>query len=181
MPGPKDNEIDKAVDRVSMMKKAGFSPAWILLLTIASSPGFYSYFFDKSTEVAQARAETAEKKADVSYEVIVAEIKELRNDNAQLAQRVQNQHAVIMILLQKGVGSENMDMSAVDDIIGTPVYRNAPRPRGESRNLSRGPEPSPVAELVPPEVLEDMVEQRVDQEQRKALPPKLDGLMKHGN
>jgi len=168
------------VDRFSAFKKAGMSPVLLVVMMVLSTPGFYNYLFDTTGEDAQKSADLADKKAEVSYEVVAAEIKELRNDNRELSLRVQNQHSVIMLLLQKGIGVEGeVDVSKIDDIVNTPVHRTAPSMG--SRRPASAPEIAPVARLVPPEMLEEMVEQNnVQVEQRKAM-PSLDDMVQKKN
>jgi len=172
------------VDKFTLFKKAGASPIVVILLMVMTTPGFFG-LFDKSADQAQTQANAAEKKADIAYEVLAAEIKELRRDNQQNEARIQNQNGVIMLLLQKGVGVEGpSEVDIINEIVNTPVHRTAPpvsrRRTGRGSGSVAKPETAPMAELVPPEMLEDLAEQNEmpPQEQREALPKSLDALMK---
>jgi hypothetical protein len=175
-------QVGQAVDRFSVLRKAGLPPWAIFVIMLMSTPGFIG-LFDQSANNADTKATQANKRADVSYEALAGELRELRNDYAQLETRIQNQHTVLMLLLQKGIGVENPSVvDEVDVVVNTPVHRTAPsRSRGSSEIPNAEVKPAPLVELVPPEVLRGMQEHQDAppvQEQRKALPPKLDGLMK---
>lgn len=180
MPEKKDNvaeQVDQATDRFSMLKKAGLPVPLVIVLTLASTPGFYEFFFNKSGEV-------AEEKADVAYEVLVKEVEHLRDDDEDLEREIKNLRQLILVMYANGGGADAMDMvlddyptdESVDGSDETP--EDAPVaamdikptvPSGIKVGVARG---SSQDVLMPPDVLADIVEQNQEPvaKQRKALP-----------
>jgi len=172
MPAKKsDNSDDSEYNRVSLMKKAGLSPRMILVLTLVSSPGFYTYFFDKSSELAAAKAANANKKAEIAYEVLVAEVTGLRRDNELQDTRLQNVTNLLMLMMQKDIRS-----GGVLPVASIPVRRG---PRGGGAPSEASESGAILSDLFPSDMIEDMEAQQKDpvSERRKALPSNLEGLM----
>ncbi len=76
------------------MHKAGFPPWLTVVVLLATSPGFYEFFFDDQDEVAEAKAE-------VGYEITRQSIESLRRDNAELRDLVlENQRRLFRLAMR---------------------------------------------------------------------------------
>jgi hypothetical protein len=78
---------DKVLDvseRAATLKKAGFSTAVTLLILLLSSPGFYSFFLDSTSEEARIEAVKAQAASDISYTLLKAKAENLEGQVATL-------------------------------------------------------------------------------------------------
>ena len=86
------------VSKGQMLKKAGLSPVMTVIVLLMSSPGFYQTFFDRGTD-------EANKKAEVAYEVLVNEVKHLREDDQRLRRELGHIRQILLIRGEISVSS----------------------------------------------------------------------------
>jgi hypothetical protein len=126
---------DKVLDiseRAATLKKAGFSTAVTLLILLLSSPGFYSFFLDSTSEEARIEAIKAQATATTSYELLKAKSESLEGQVATLRGDVKELSSFIreMAIQQAAVNS-------------------GARPGGKRVTAANAPEPPPMPTVEP--------------------------------
>lgn len=85
-----DRKTGSLVPKAEALRKAGFSPVMTVVIVVVSMPGFWEFFFNKT-------GDEANKKAEVAYEVLVNEVKHLRRDDRTLRREITNLRQIFLI------------------------------------------------------------------------------------
>lgn len=139
--------ISSVAPKVEAMKKAGLSPAMTVVVVLLSSPGFYQAFISNT-------ADDAKKKVEVAYEVLVNEVKHLRDDdNLQREELDRLRSAVLKLSLMNMQTNENarqMAVEAAEEVVAPRRARRGSSIGSASSGSNKGAtveEPKEVREL----------------------------------
>jgi hypothetical protein len=100
-----EKDRESIVSKATAMKKAGFHPVMIVVITVLSSPGIWQQFFDDTDEQALEAIQKA-------YPVLSKEVEHLRDDNERLYGELQAMRRTMTILYAGGMGYPAMGMGA---------------------------------------------------------------------
>lgn len=97
-----DEKRSSIATKADALKKAGLHPIVTGIILLASTPGFYEFFFNRTDDVAN-------RKADVAYEVLAKEIEHLRRDDKGLEKEIQNINNFLLMTHAARMGVPTVD------------------------------------------------------------------------
>jgi hypothetical protein len=128
----KEEKVLDVAERGVMLKKAGFSTGVTLVILLLSSPGFYSFFLDSTSEEARIEAIKAQAASEVAYTLLKAKSESMEGQIATLRGDVKELSGFIreMALQQAAVN------------VGQ-------RPGGRRVTAANAPDPPPMPTVAP--------------------------------
>jgi len=98
-----EKDRESIVSKATAMKKAGFHPVMIVVITVLSSPGIWQQFFDDTDEQALEAIQKA-------YPVLAKEVEHLQAQNQRLYVELQSLRRTMMFLMMGGEMPYGMGM-----------------------------------------------------------------------
>ena len=159
------SKSNSVIPNVAALKKAGLTPGMMIIVTVLSSPGIWQAFFDRG-------ASDAQRKAEVAYEVLVNEVKHLREDDESMREELQRLRDAVLKLSLRGtrakVEARQMAVEAAEEVVVSKRRRGKARKKASKPDVVKEPEAVEILRNAsPPKTAKT----------KKDLPKNLDMLM----